>query len=520
MAGNTSRRHQGRQTVRRLPHIQILQKVVSRPKGSNSRIYKNTYSLQRDYPPGKICLAPQKDALEKPLENHSSEHLLILLHSITKTKKEKTEPARAGKKGDLIDPKGFDDLTKGSLKIIPISSEKIVTTGNMVTIGKGDKKITFEISEWIDMKNVGESDYQKLIQMYNLIAELNEIMPSKKVKKVTITSRGDGCYVIGGYISERHEINIPLGASFLETTTHEMGHAIFRVLLGGNVKSADKFDAVKDKLWQKIYYLSLGFKNYEIVDDSNYIRRPDCIGHPYDNAGELFASSVMAYRLHPDRFIENILDPDTDEKTREVGKLIFLYLRDKIFSSKVFSKSDPFESESIEPVKIENAEIITSLIKALGDSDWRVSWAAAEAIVKLGLKDKEFVEPLIKALGDGDSRVCQAAAKAIGELGLEDERFVDPLIKALRSSFWSVRKAAAKAIGELGLKDERFIDPLIKALSDDKYLVRAEAAKALGKIGNAMAVPALRKLIDKDPAEIVRKIAQEAIAEIKKNTNL
>jgi HEAT repeat protein len=54
------------------------------------------------------------------------------------------------------------------------------------------------------------------------------------------------------------------------------------------------------------------------------------------------------------------------------------------------------------------------IIRALGDSDHGVRWNAAEALGKIG---EPTVEPLIRALVDGSNDVRQNAAQALGTIG-------------------------------------------------------------------------------------------------------
>jgi FOG: HEAT repeat len=91
------------------------------------------------------------------------------------------------------------------------------------------------------------------------------------------------------------------------------------------------------------------------------------------------------------------------------------------------------------------APAVPALIQALGDDDWGVRRASAEALVKIGTP---AVPALIQALGDSDSAVRRAAAEALGELG--DPQAVPALIQALVDDWDDVRWAAAVALGKLG----------------------------------------------------------------------
>lgn len=449
-----------------------------------NHILKN-YQLSLECPPGKISLAIYKDDLGRITSNYSPRHLIILIYSIIgKGTTKKSIPATKEYKGDGVnypaaEPRGTQ--RRGLLEQAFGNSSKymgmITNKGNIITIDKKwDDKITLILDESVKI----QKDDPRLLQMYDLVVDLNKIIPSKKVKEINISQKMHA----SSYQHFEHTITILLDEYYLEATAHEMGHAIYDVLLENKMKELlnvllDKKQTMdsKDSVWQNIYYLSLANKNYEIIDDSNYEKgSKDMTGHPYDDPSELFASSVMVYRLHPDEFIRNIINDDTSKETNKVGKLIFSYLRDKIFKGKIYSKEGSFKPELLE---VGDEEVSVSLIKAFGDSNPDVCKAAANAIGELGMKDERFIGPLIKALGDSYYIVRRAATNAIGELGIKDERFIIPLIIALGDSHPNVRDSAARAIGQLGMKDKRFIGPLIKALGDSYYYVCETASQAI-----------------------------------------
>ncbi len=419
------------------------------------------------------------------------------------------------------------ECIKTKTRVASVGTIVVYCGGKVISIGEGSQKIVFRSKKRID-KEIG-----KLKQIYKLVSELNAYIPSMPVQKVVIIEKG------GYYYPKDHKIGIPLASDFLDTVAHEMGHAIFRVRL------------VKDELWKKIYYLSLGDKNYEILKDFYYGKSLDTnAGHPWDNADELFASSFAIYRLHPDTFIKTLLDPNTKKSRLRFGKLIFLYLRDKIFNGRIFSESPPFPQESVGEIKeeeiltalyksltayerynifstaknilLQNKKwLIQTLLKNLNDNDSRARRAALVAIsrlrLKLGFKDSKFVVPLIRALSDKVVLVRRMAAKVIGTLGIKDERFINPLIKVLQNKLelGFVRANAAEAIGELGIKDIRFVRPLIKAaLRDKEENVRINAAKAIGRLRDKRFIKPLIKAL-RNKAVDVRINAAKAIGRLR-----
>jgi hypothetical protein len=147
-----------------------------------------------------------------------------------------------------------------------------------------------------------------------------------------------------------------------------------------------------------------------------------------------------------------------------------------------------------------------ALIQALGDSDWAVRRASAEALGDLG--DPQAVPALIKALGNGDRDVRRAAAEALGKLG--DPQAVPALIQALGDRSENVRRASAEALVKIGTPA---VPALIQALGDRSENVRRASAEALGKLGDPQAIPALIEALG-DRSENVRRAARQAIQQI------
>lgn len=426
--------------------------------------------------------------------------------------------------------KGINDEINELIYIYNQASKKVCLCvvvgreGKRVTISNGSQKVVFR--SCYELEKI-DNEIDKLIQVYNLITELNMIIPSNPIERVIVTIKNEQW---GKYYPIEHKIGISLSPYFLQTTAHEMGHAIFRVLLGGKVELCEDKIPIKDKLWQRIWCLQFGSRNTEIIRDSNYVESANT-GHPNENPTELFASSLMVYRMYPDKFIDNILTPNARKEIRKFGKLIFLYLRDKIFKGKVFSKSDPFKKEKLDKVQdkevfdvfsqilrnkksfwvygrfivaaeranIDMSALINPIIIALdseSEPDPGIRRNAAMTIKDFPLKAKRFIMPLIRALNDENPDVCCAAAEAIGELGIRDERYTKPLIEALNGADSNVCHAVAKTIINLKLKDERFVGSLTDTVRNGKLEHRRVAALALGETGNKEAIPALREMSD------------------------
>ncbi len=455
--------------------------------------------------------------------------------------------------------------------------------GKRITFGRGKQRIVFSSFK---MRFRIDKDIADVKKLYRLISETNTLIPSMPMQKVIIIGREqiknwkeEGYDPFpGAYIEKTHELVVGFYPNYIETLFHEAGHAVFRVLLGGKAATVESGFSTKDEQWQKIYYLTFAYNNAELVTDSTYIeskKGESAAGHPRDSASELFASSFMIYKLYPNEFLKKILASNVKKETRRFGKLIYIYLRDRIFKGRFYSASDPFRGEPLS--EIDGREILNSLClsagsenlssssyartfitsrpsiitrqfslevikknrhllqkqilripalnketcmeplrKAFGSNEYYIRAAAARGIGAMRLTNENLFALLTKtALNDNNPKARAAAAKAIGSLGIKGEITVTTLIKALGDSDPDVRIAAAIAIGWLRSKDKRFVAPLIKALKDPNPKVRATAASTIEWFGikdKRFIVPLIRAASDSDPD--TRANAIEAIGEL------
>jgi HEAT repeat protein len=124
---------------------------------------------------------------------------------------------------------------------------------------------------------------------------------------------------------------------------------------------------------------------------------------------------------------------------RELGMMIFCYLRDTIFKGGIFCAEDPYKH-----IKWEN--------------------------LKRTITNEKIISALIPALQDKRPEIKYEALKLIGLLQIKSERFVLPLIDSLKiGNDWGIRQTAVVDIRLLGMKDERFISPLLDILSETKF---------------------------------------------------
>jgi hypothetical protein len=359
--------------------------------------------------------------------------------------------------------------------------------GQDITIGQNKRAITF-VSCRPELKL--EHHLGELREVYGLIDELNTLILSMPVREITIGTERDS-----GYRPEDngHSLTIGLKSDYenlRRTTVHEMGHAIFRVKMDGRerytIEQASDRLAVNDSLWQKIYYLSLAKEGFLLVMDGNYLGEPVRIkcetnqdssvksvqwlnwpkGHPGDNADELFASSLMVYRLYADEFLKTILNPKTSAQKKWLGRAIWVYMRDKIFAGKYFTENDPFRDVSIKDINIADMDVYLNLRLLIRDfkytcdnagyyhsSSGPVSRYFHSAFAENGEKASD---QLIRLINDNDPAVRVGMLRHIGVLAHNIKQFpkekIRPIINnlAMNDPKQKIRDAAQKVMQEKG----------------------------------------------------------------------
>lgn len=120
---------------------------------------------------------------------------------------------------------------------------------------------------------------------------------------------------------------------------------------------------------------------------------------------------------------------------------------------------------------------VTPLLRALGDTKWRVRKSASDALVKYGEPVIAPLQQVLKITNDEDIRFW--TIKTLGKLGPKAQRF---LLEALRAGDKQTRYVIAAALGESG--DKRVIKVLIESLADPDWTIRKSATMALAEIGD------------------------------------
>ncbi len=156
------------------------------------------------------------------------------------------------------------------------------------------------------------------------------------------------------------------------------------------------------------------------------------------------------------------------------------------------------------------AEWVSSLAKALGNSDGYVRAFAAWSLGNLGPGARDAVPALVEALGPDDT--ANVVAAALARIGPAADQAVPALVADLRGPDAGRRWRAARTLGRIGPLAEPAVAELRAALRDPNEGVRAHAARALGRIGpgaKPAAADLQRATGDSDPG--VRAEARQAL---------
>ena len=297
----------------------------------------------------------------------------------------------------------------------------------------------------------------------SIVNEFNRLIPERPVTDIRFFS---GNCESSTYDDKAHAISISLsGAHSLESTVHEMGHAVYQVRLTSGEDA---------KRWERIHRLSLYYDNFEMVRDRRYLlpeRDSDrCgnayrAGHPGDNASELFASSIAAFRVRPDLLAANISDPgkinahqyiDAPEPFKAAvvrsnhgfGLMVYIFLRDRFFSGQTFLPTDPFRAEkfSEEYLRAYEFGFYPEALCASGgmDSDFEV-----RQILEFPNKDTRLLAALERMLTCDNLLIGQVLLRVIGELGTTEDWAIRTVEKGLSNSYAPIREQAAQTLQKL-----------------------------------------------------------------------
>jgi HEAT repeat protein len=178
----------------------------------------------------------------------------------------------------------------------------------------------------------------------------------------------------------------------------------------------------------------------------------------------------------------------------------------------------------LEPMRSAIGPAIPAVVKALGDEDRFIRWAAARTLAGIGEDNIKATAnktvPALARLMDPreDPQVRDAAAITLGSYGAEARAALPALIAFVDYGDLEARDSAVRAIQNIGGPDlAKAVPALQKALSSQRAYVRSATATALGSMGPvaAPAIQDLRALLNDNDAG-VRTAASEALLQITK----
>ncbi|MCX5751765.1 MAG: HEAT repeat domain-containing protein [Candidatus Saganbacteria bacterium] len=440
------------------------------------RYLLDNYNIELQIPSNKIVLSTPKDDLEDDLSNwplpqkgserfthFSANHFLVLLFSARGIKKNPVQ--MTGSTGPVSN--GFSQFAISQASPDPGNYKP---DGETITLGEGSDQVKFILPK-------EGADQAKIQELYEMVKRINVLLPDeKKVRVVEVYLKPqDNNEEEGKYVNADNCLKIGINRQGLRNvSTHEMGHALFKHLFAVSPTS----NISENKTLVYLYCLSLYSDNSQIIDDSNYVPKVSKkVGHPRDNMSEMFASAVDAYLEGRDEFIAILNDPDTPEGMRSFGRLMYAFLRDKVFADKVEQTDDPLVGASL--ADLEGGvtdEAIVQLV--LGLSDNKDQYTALAAALRAGINDPRLYQLLDQWLADPRNKGL--AMIVIGEAQLADEKYVQILLDAVDSKDFGERTTAINALGISGSKDPRVrMKILTVAQNDSDTFVKMAAKQAL-----------------------------------------
>ncbi|MDL1873141.1 hypothetical protein FBR05_13225 [Deltaproteobacteria bacterium PRO3] len=257
---------------------------------------------------------------------------------------------------------------------------------------------------------------------------------------------------------------------YLPTLVHEMGHAVHSSRFKGNSS------------WSRVFEALLPGKNYEIIDDSNYIPcSPDSPGHPYSNEGEAFASAFFSYYLGADTFRNYLESPSTPEIMKAAGALAWTFMRDQVFNGKVFTKDgkDPLAPSSFQKLLAEWPSSGSSdYCSALQDPEPLAQLAAAGRLFDRLLKEDQEAFFILLGFKSLDPAVQTQIEEDLARYVRDMPKLRSWLVDAMAIDDETTRVRAVKLIPADPSWEKIFQD----ALQDKFPEVRRLAAEKLKKI--------------------------------------
>ncbi|UAW63432.1 HEAT repeat domain-containing protein [Mycoavidus sp. HKI] len=128
-----------------------------------------------------------------------------------------------------------------------------------------------------------------------------------------------------------------------------------------------------------------------------------------------------------------------------------------------------------------SAEIIQDLTEILQnqDQEWRLRWAATQALHRQPRLPADTCQALIIALADENKKIRSAAAMVLSRQEILSNEVLQAWIKTLSSTDQDIQSKAAKTLGQNQTLPDHAKLALTEALLDQESTVRIEAIKAL-----------------------------------------
>lgn len=168
---------------------------------------------------------------------------------------------------------------------------------------------------------------------------------------------------------------------------------------------------------------------------------------------------------------------------------------------------------------LKNTTVVSSLLYCLNNKNehYKVRLACADALGRIG--DRFAVAPLIDVVKDEDEKSVYLRETAVSALGLlGDTRALDPIVSILETKqgiidkFTFLKERAIEAVIKMGFGDnERVFRALKNSLTDESAQVRINAIEALMESEHPKAFDVIKKCLQEDKDEEVKKNALIAL---------
>jgi len=180
-----------------------------------------------------------------------------------------------------------------------------------------------------------------------------------------------------------------------------------------------------------------------------------------------------------------------------VVQMVRSYDRSAIGSA--FRPSTPFTKAQDELVRLQDLST-PLLVEMLVLRDDVVAFLAADTLKRIGAR---AVDPVAAKLGEGPPEIRRRIAELVGDLpeSREEPRVLEKLgTAAEHDEAWIVRAQSARALGARAARRPEkgyAAAVLCRAISDPDAEVRKTALRALADLGDASAVPALIRALER-----------------------